>query len=41
MFLATKFAEVLEIGPGTEKVKMEVKKGDKVGEVIFSKDALL
>ncbi len=24
------FAEVLEVGPGTEKVKMEVKKGDKV-----------
>ena len=23
-------AEVLEVGPGTEKVKMEVKKGDKV-----------
>ena len=22
------FAEVLEVGPGTEKVKMEVKKGD-------------
>lgn len=24
------FAEVIEVGPGTEKVKMEVKKGDKV-----------
>lgn len=24
------FAEVLEVGPGTEKVKMEVKKGDVV-----------
>ncbi len=24
------FAEVLEVGPGTEKIKMEVKKGDKV-----------
>ncbi len=24
------FAEVLEVGPGTEKVKMEVRKGDKV-----------
>ena len=24
------FAEVLEVGPVTEKVKMEVKKGDKV-----------
>ena len=24
------FAEVLEIGPGTEKIKMEVKKGEKV-----------
>ena len=24
------FAEVLEVGPGTEKVKMEVEKGDKV-----------
>ena len=24
------FAEVLEVGSGTEKVKMEVKKGDKV-----------
>ena len=24
------FAEVLEVGPGTEKVKMEVKKNDKV-----------
>ena len=24
------FAEVLEVGPGIEKVKMEVKKGDKV-----------
>ncbi len=24
------FAEVLEVGPGTEKVKIEVKKGDKV-----------
>ena len=22
------FAEVLEVGPGTEKIKMEVKKGD-------------
>ena len=26
----TQFAEVLEVGPGTEKIKMEVKKGDKV-----------
>ena len=26
----SQFAEVLEVGPGTEKVKMEVKKGDKV-----------
>lgn len=26
----TQFAEVLEVGLGTEKVKMEVKKGDKV-----------
>ena len=24
------FAEVLEVGPGTEKIKMEVKKGDSV-----------
>lgn len=24
------FAEVLEVGPGTEKIKMEVKKNDKV-----------
>lgn len=24
------FAEVLEVGPGTEKIKMEVKKGDTV-----------
>lgn len=24
------FAEVLEVGPGTEKVKMEVQKGDKI-----------
>lgn len=24
------FAEVIEVGPGTEKVKMEVNKGDKV-----------
>ncbi len=24
------FAEVLEVGPGTEKIKMEVKKKDKV-----------
>jgi len=24
------FAEVIEVGPGTEKVKMEVKKGDTV-----------
>lgn len=24
------FAEVLEVGPGTEKIKMEVKKGEKV-----------
>lgn len=24
------FAEVLEVGSGTEKVKMEVKKGDKI-----------
>ena len=24
------FAEVIEVGPGTEKIKMEVKKGDKV-----------
>ena len=24
------FAEVLEVGPGTEKIKMEVKKGDKI-----------
>ena len=24
------FAEVLEVGPGTEKIKMEVKKGDNV-----------
>lgn len=24
------FAEVLEVGPGTEKVKMEVKKNDKI-----------
>lgn len=24
------FAEVLEVGPGTDKVKMEVKKGDKI-----------
>lgn len=24
------FAEVLEVGPGTEETKMEVKKGDKV-----------
>ena len=24
------FAEVLEVGPGTEKIKMEVQKGDKV-----------
>ena len=24
------FAEVVEVGPGTEKIKMEVKKGDKV-----------
>ena len=26
----TRFAEVIEVGPGTEKVKMEVNKGDKV-----------
>jgi len=26
----TQYAEVLEVGPGTEKIKMEVKKGDKV-----------
>ena len=26
----SQFAEVIEVGPGTEKVKMEVKKGDKV-----------
>lgn len=26
----TQFAEVLEVGPGTEKIKMEVKKQDKV-----------
>lgn len=26
----TQIAEVLEVGKGTEKVKMEVKKGDKV-----------
>lgn len=24
------FAEVIEVGPGTDEVKMEVKKGDKV-----------
>lgn len=24
------FAEVLEVGPGTEKIKMEVKKNDKI-----------
>lgn len=24
------FAEVLEVGPGTDKIKMEVEKGDKV-----------
>ena len=24
------FAEIIEVGPGTEKIKMEVKKGDKV-----------
>ena len=24
------FAEVLEVGPGTEKIKMEVKEGDKI-----------
>ena len=24
------FAEVLEVGPGTEKIKMEIKKGDSV-----------
>ena len=24
------FAQVIEVGPGTEKIKMEVKKGDKV-----------
>ena len=30
------FAEVLEVGPGTEKVKMEVKTGD---QVIYSKYA--
>ena len=24
------YAEVLEVGPGTEKIKMEVKKGDSV-----------
>lgn len=24
------FAEILEVGPGTEKIRMEVKKGDKV-----------
>lgn len=24
------FAEVLEVGPGTEKIKMEVRKGNKV-----------
>ena len=24
------FAEVLEVGPGTEKIKMEVKKGDNI-----------
>lgn len=24
------FAQVIEVGPGTEKVKMEVKKGDKI-----------
>lgn len=26
----TQFAEVLEVGPGTEKIKMEVKKNDKI-----------
>jgi len=26
----SQFAKVIEVGPGTEKVKMEVKKGDKV-----------
>ena len=33
---APQWAKVLEVGPGTEEVKMEVKKGDKV---LYSKYA--